>query len=88
MSRILHIGPTEWDRVIADNSQEYPGRDFDLVRHNYTTMHCENKLMGNLHLTEEIQLAKLRAELGERFTRLIPINLDLLQMMGVLMMIS
>ena len=53
MSRILTIDPEKWDRVVAENLEEYPGRDVDSFQRNYMTTHYKNILMRNHHYSEE-----------------------------------
>ena len=39
MEWILHIGTEEWEQVVLEHSELFPGRDVDSIRRKYNTLH-------------------------------------------------
>ena len=41
METVVPIGPTEWDEVLDQHCEVFPGRDVDSLRRKYTTQHAD-----------------------------------------------
>jgi hypothetical protein len=69
VQRILPIGAEKWDAVVAEHSNEYPGRCKNGIMRKYTTLHRRTIPTGDPNCPEEVRLAKrLKYEIGNSAT--------------------
>ena len=67
MERILPIGTEEWEQVVLDHSEQYPGRDVDSIRRKYNSLHRKQVPTGSPNMTPEIRAAKrIKCKIGEK----------------------
>ena len=58
METVVPIGPTEWDEVLDQHCEVFPGRDVDSLRRKYTTLHRKKIPTGDPNMPPEVRLAK------------------------------
>ena len=67
MDRILPIGTEEWEQVLMEHSEVYPGRDVDSIRRKYNTLHRKQVPTGSPNITPEILAAKrVKYKIGDK----------------------
>ena len=67
MDRILPIGTEEWEQVLLEHSEAYPGRDLDSIQHKYNNLHRKQVPTGSPNITPEILAAKrVKYKIGDK----------------------
>ena len=67
MERILPMGPTEWEMVIAKKYVEFPGCDVNSIRGKNTFLHRKKILTGNPNTSLRIKMAKhIKYKIGDK----------------------
>jgi hypothetical protein len=58
MDRVLPIGSEQWDSVVAEHSNDYPGRCKNGLMRKYSSLHRRPIPTGDPNCPEEVRLAK------------------------------
>ena len=67
MSKILPIGPLEWEKVAELHGKQWPGRDVESLRCKYTSTHRRKAPTGSPDCPPEVREAKLvKAAIGSK----------------------
>ena len=67
MERILPIGPEEWEEVVSEHSQNFPGHNLDSLCHKYHSSHRKKIPTGDPNMPPEIRMAKqVKHQIGDR----------------------
>jgi hypothetical protein len=67
VQQLLPIGAEQWDAVVAEHSNEYPGRCKNGIMRKYTALHRKGIPTGDPNCPEDVRLAKrIKYELGNK----------------------
>ena len=67
MEWILPISTEEWEQVVLEHSEQYPGKDVDSMWRKYNSLHRKQVPTGSPNMAPEIRGAKrIKCKIGEK----------------------